>query len=249
MAKGFRNGPGGVSQNFKVVGGLTQPTNHSKNTLWIKTDVEITGCKLSKYEPKNPIEGFVWILLGDASHVAFHTLKMCGREFDEVYPICAKQYVGDKFVGVPAMTYQGDEWHNWRVYLYKAGDQCEDITGGWSAYDGAGGTTTFTATHINCVTDGSDERYATPYTVKKVDVTNHSKLLAEINERDSTLGTNMYLASAITGYKSAEVVSAVSSSIVGEQTLEMDISAISGEYYVVFSAYTSNFAVSNVWLE
>lgn len=133
MAKGFRNGPGGVSQNFKVVGGTSQPANPSENTIWVNTDVTITDYKLSKNEPKNPTDGLVWISLGENSGVAFHTLKMADIEFDEVCPISTKQYVNGAWVDKTAKSYQSGKWVDWIRYLYKYGDKCESISNGWSS--------------------------------------------------------------------------------------------------------------------
>ena len=131
MAKGFRNGPGGIALNFKVVGGLIQPSNPSENTIWAYTDVKITDYKLGKYEPKNPIDGLLWIPLGASSNVAFHALNMCGREFDEVYPLPAKQYVSGAWVDKTVKIYQNGEWVDLRIYLFKDGNEYEEITGGW----------------------------------------------------------------------------------------------------------------------
>jgi hypothetical protein len=54
MAKGFKQGAGGVSPlNFKVVGN-PQPTNPKENTIWVDTDVKITGYQFSAgYQGKN----------------------------------------------------------------------------------------------------------------------------------------------------------------------------------------------------
>lgn len=48
--EGF-GGSGGVSLNFKVVGGTTEPSSPKKNTIWIDTDQKITGWEFSATEP------------------------------------------------------------------------------------------------------------------------------------------------------------------------------------------------------
>ena len=54
-------GSGGGGLNFKVVGGTTQPTNPTENTIWVNTSVSITDWVFSATEPTTPVEGMVWI--------------------------------------------------------------------------------------------------------------------------------------------------------------------------------------------
>ena len=46
-------GSGGVSLNFKVTGGTTQPAA-GENTVWIHTDRNITGYIFAAAEPADP---------------------------------------------------------------------------------------------------------------------------------------------------------------------------------------------------
>lgn len=51
MAKGYKHGAGGTNPlNFKVVGN-PQPSNPKENTIWVDTDVPITGWEFSANEP------------------------------------------------------------------------------------------------------------------------------------------------------------------------------------------------------
>ena len=108
--------------NYSIVNSVTESSNPTENMIWIETNVEITKHIFSKNEPKNPIEGMVWIYLSDNSNVSFHTLNINGREFDEVYPISAQQYVGGIWVDKTAKIYQGGEWIEWWTgYIYVNG--------------------------------------------------------------------------------------------------------------------------------
>ena len=180
MAKGFRNGPGGVSQNFKVVGGTAQPNNPSENTIWVNTDVEITDYKLSKNEPKNPTEGMVWISLGETSDVAFCTLKIVGREFDEVCPIFAKQYVSGAWVDKTAKIYQDGKWVDWVTYLYNAPNEFEELTGGWTISGfkiGSAGFGNVTKSDTGMTFTGvSGTSYCGVFCANKIDLSNLSTL-------------------------------------------------------------------------
>lgn len=51
---GIAGSGSGAGLNFKVVGGTTQPSNPSENTIWVNTDKEITGWIFSA---KNPFIG------------------------------------------------------------------------------------------------------------------------------------------------------------------------------------------------
>lgn len=110
-----------IEMNYSVVGGIEQPTKPTKNMIWVNTDQNITNWVFSKSEPKSLEEGMIWFTTGNDSAVSFFTLTMDGKEFDEVYPICAKQYVGGTWVDKTAKSWQGGEWVEWIIYIFKSG--------------------------------------------------------------------------------------------------------------------------------
>ena len=122
-------GGGGGGLNFKIVGN-PKPTNPKLNTIWLDTDVPIASYFFGPTEPENPKKGTVWIITGASSPVAFYALKKNGIM---VFPLSAKQYVVDTWTSVTAMSYQNGFWENWLTYLYKPGDECKHLTGGWTA--------------------------------------------------------------------------------------------------------------------
>lgn len=125
-----------IEMNYSVVGGTEQPTKPTKNMIWVNTDQNITNWVFSKSEPKSLEEGMIWFTTGNNSAVSFFTLTMDGKEFDEVYPISAKQYASGAWVDVIAKSYQGEEWVEWVewiMYLYNKGNEYTNITGGWIA--------------------------------------------------------------------------------------------------------------------
>lgn len=128
MAKGFKHGSsGGSALNFNVVGGTSAPSNPKENTVWVDTD-SITSWVFSATEPENLEDGMVWISTGTSSPAAFNVLK---KNSVMVYPLFAKQYVNGAWVDVTAKCYQGGAWVEWIQYLYNAGNEYTDITGGW----------------------------------------------------------------------------------------------------------------------
>lgn len=115
-------GSGGASLNFKIVGN-PQPSNPAENTIWIDTDVDITGWAFSATEPENPEEGMVWISTGAASAARFNALT---KNNITVYPISAKQHIGGELITKTAKIYQNGEWVDWIMYLYNKGAEYVD---------------------------------------------------------------------------------------------------------------------------
>ena len=117
------------SLSFEVVGN-PQPENPKANTIWVDTDVEITGWDFSAAEPVNPAQGMVWFSTGTESAVAFNALK---ENSVMVYPLSAKQYVAGAWVGKTAESYLDGEWVEWidEDLLYRYGDENVSVTGGW----------------------------------------------------------------------------------------------------------------------
>ena len=128
LEKCAADGSGGI--NFKLVGGTTQPSGPSENTIWVNTSTEINGYAFSVDAPADPVEGMVWIKTGAASRVAFNLLK---KNVIFVYPMSAYQYIGGEWVMVTAKTYQDGAWQDWITYAFYRGDTCDGLTGGWVA--------------------------------------------------------------------------------------------------------------------
>lgn len=126
----IQNIEGGGGLNFEIVGGTQQPENPAENTIWVNTDTEITGWTFQATEPETPSDGMVCIFTGVSSPAPFNALKDNGITIN---PISAKQYVGGAWVNKAAKSYQGGEWVDWITWLYKFGDECTDITGGWES--------------------------------------------------------------------------------------------------------------------
>lgn len=140
MAIGKTNagGAGGAALNFKVIGGTSQPSNPTENTIWINTSTAITGYYFQVEQPVNMQQGEIWISTGTDSQIAFNALM---KNSIKVYPISAKQYVSGSLTDMTAVIYQGGKWASWLTYLYKEGDECTDVTGGWQgrAWDSVAG--------------------------------------------------------------------------------------------------------------
>lgn len=126
--EGFGNSA--ISLNFKVIGCASEPDDPKENMIWANTPEKVTGWEFSPTEPEEFYEGMVWILTGNTSTVSFNALKKNGIR---IYPLIARQYVAGAWVDVDAKIYQNGEWVSWITYLYNNGNECTALTGGWTS--------------------------------------------------------------------------------------------------------------------
>lgn len=255
-------GSGGL--NFKVVGGTSEPTSPKENTIWVNTGEKITSWVLSATEPATPAEGMVWIATGATSSVAFNALKKNGIF---VYPNSVKQYVDGAWVDVTSMSYQGGEWKEWLLYLYKEGNECTDITGGWVAkawrlnsnFTAKVPTLKKQSNRMNIVYSSSDTNTSGAICVEEdVDVTLHKTLYIDYDTENSEYNSgfvSVYVLDRDSTYLNNSVAQMQLKNQAARRTDSLDISNISGSFAIVISpritsvaGYTQNFNIYNVWL-
>lgn len=111
------------------------------------------------------------------------------------------------------------------TYLFKDGETYDSLTGGWQG--------TVNAEKQALELAAAAGKTAMAYTKNKVDLTNFSTVSARTNSNVS-IGFNIIIASAIN--TSSQV--AVASLQNAETELSLDISSITGEYFVWLSAYS-----------
>lgn len=237
---------GGAPLNFKIVGGTSEPTVPTENTIWVNTDVEITGWIFSADEPETPDAGTVWIETTKKSPVSFNALKKNGIM---VYPIRAKQYVCNttsEWESKTAKTYQNGAWADWwSGELYDSGDLFESITGGWESSDG-NIRWTFESALIKYTSTSTSSNYAVLYTKNPVDITDFTTLNIDINITTVGDGEKILINSNNTD-RNSDTAHATTSKT-GRQTLSLDISSFSGEYYIGFRANLSKGEIYKIWL-
>ena len=177
----------GVELNFKVICGQ-QPETADENTIWIDTD-QINNYYFSTTQPEGVKNYDIWIYTADHSNVEFNAMKNNGIQ---VYPISVKQYIGDAWVDKTAKIWKSGEWVDWATYLYKFGDKCVDITGGWltrTTSDGYGMTPSIsiTAPYMSISASGNSAN-GVAYTSNKIDISNFNKLKCKHGEVYRTQG-------------------------------------------------------------
>lgn len=167
-------------------------------------------------------DGAVWIMTGGAGAAAFNALK---KNVIQICPISAKQYVSGAWVDLTAQIYQRGAWVDWwNGALYENGKQYTDITGAWIECE-ADVSITFNELSIDFEDDYGTTNRAALYTANMIDVTAFSGLAIEGSDLE-------YISIGITETNNSPVPSFVASS----ETTELDLSSVSGSYYVCVAA-------------
>lgn len=232
MGTGRKKGPsgGGISLNFKVVSN-PQPANPKENTIWLNTDVDITGYYFQAEQPENMAEGEVWISTGTVSSVAFNAVK---KGTVMVYPISAKQMVGGTLVDVIAKSYQGGAWVGWMLSIIpnKAIEWQLSKNENTVAYDGDVAKISV----ISAVSGAS-------YVLTKVDVSSYTTLKIKSTSISNTTSTGKVTLyeGIFSEISNTSFVTGYSGNVGNGDTTNVDntydVSGIDGEVYVGFMLY------------
>lgn len=252
-------GSGGL--NFRIVGGTSEPSNPRENLIWVNTDVKITSWVFSADEPENPESGMVWISTGSSSIVAFNALKKNGIHVYPIYAkqyiaggatsILGEGLLGEMVLGSTtsadsqwvdktAKTYKNGAWADWIVWIYDAGKFDSSITTSEKKTPTSArivyGDKDIT---LSTVAGRTSEVYVV---VGPINIGAISKLVLEgtFVKKTTTKFTNVatiFVAeSNNASYKDAVAIAKVvmkESLDAGYQyVVELDVSSISGEYYI-----------------
>ena len=215
-----------------------------ENTIWVNTNTKITSHAFSATQPENPADGMVWFKTGVSSSVTFNALK---KNSIEVCVIGCQQYVSGAWDSKTAQTYIGGEWKDFYVFLYNKGDFCEIVTGGWESKSGKisldtakAPTITENADSVTISITGYGEGYYRP--INKIDLTNVNKLVWDADVTVSYKVRLRVFASSLT----TEAAELSYSSTTNKTIHELDVSSLSGEYYVAICIATGNSGKSTV---
>ena len=235
--------------NFNLVGGVTQPADPKENTIWVNTDVPITGWALSFAEPSEPEEGMVWIVTGTSSKVAFNALK---KNTLMVYPTTCKQFVNGAWNNVTAKSYIGGEWVDWLAYLFSesSGQQVPWVFKAQNAkvsnVSEKNGTIVFEYSAV-------DNSYLAAGTEDPEDLSGFTKVCFDLEVRSNyTSGGGEF----VIGVTSAQVVSEYNNDFIASEkpaadsvrkTIKVDVSGITSGYVSAYGIV--NATIYNVWKE
>lgn len=129
MATIIRVGGGaGGGLAFTVVGGTTQPSNPSENTVWVNTSTAIKNVYAQVYAPANPVVGDVWVntwvaLDGNGNPIVSDPLTMTVAEspFIRITASSGKQWNGMGWVQYPTKVYKNGAWSPDVLIILNAG--------------------------------------------------------------------------------------------------------------------------------
>lgn len=253
-------GGGGAGLNFKVVGGATQPASATENTIWVNTDTAITSYVFSVTEPTG-IPGLVWITTGATGSVEFNAIK---KNYIQIYPISAKQYISGAWVDKTAKSYQNGEWVDWWTGgLYDMGDEFTSVTGGWEVVALPWNTST-DAKRLHTLTKGESNMTAKTTgnggsairTVNAINLTGYTKLKANVktSKADSNTFRTMRVWKANQSYLHTPDSEAYVSMPTTQSDIEIDIGTLDGLHRIGFCLYVANgdtatYTINKVWLE
>ena len=216
-------------------------------TFGLESSVEFVG---SEERTDASAEGAVWISTGTNSPTAFNALK---KNNVTVYPLSAEQCIDGVWRVMDAETYQNGVWVEWIPIgaLYWHGNECTDITGGWTSkawkMQSDAGTTAQTfeiarnSDHLMFTKTG--DIGAVMYAEKSIDLTNvktiHFKGEMSMASRANWVAFHVWTNMNGTYWATNSVASVNTSTSEAIQEFALDVSALTGNYFLGFGIYSA----------
>lgn len=277
MGKVFLSGGSGETINMAgldvIVMGGPMPEKPKEKTIWVDTEIAITGYIFGTEKPEGYTQGLVWIKTASRSPVE---MSVTSENLIMVYPQYAYQCVDEVWVEKRARSFYNNAWHDWRMYLYNKGDHFTRITGGWEDYtqnDDIYAATNYATLgefdtdmymHTFRPSSANNQGYLSVAALNKIDVTNYHTLFVDMNWMTNFKsspglrvglipqpvynGTPNFQFSAVEANTDADHYSAV-----GPYLLALDISNITGEWYIGLKTGALDrgmeCTVHSIWLE
>ena len=260
---GFTNAGGFDRLKLRVFGGTSAPSNPQTNDIWVKTSVSIVNWRITNVTKPGATSptGIVYIVAatdGDRVSTAnLPTLNVLKQNRILLNFKGCLQLISGKWQSMDAYCYKSGAWVQfssvWDGTLYNAGEQYTDRTGGWMVrLQGASGGTLTPALH------GYAEKAVTMTTLGKVDLTGFSKLnFTGYGWEDSSGGRDkvhcLIDSSQINPGNYSFPTGVARLDFSGNETsgsYALDISSLSGSYYVGFYAVRNEnkIHIDKVWL-
>lgn len=222
---------GGVPLNFKVVGN-PKPTNPKENTIWLNTDVKITGYYFQEEQPADMKQGEVFILTGAKSYASFNALK---KNTVKVLPLRAVQMKSGTMTNVDAEIYQNGKWERW-VYVVDLDVNTWSRTANvqvTNTYTNSGGKLVLKASQDSNVYKNTGIFHKTP-----IDLTGYTACKVNLSYKGNG---NDSMAVGLTQNKDlsfagdATVKYTYQSNVELNKTINLDVSNLTGNYYIMLS--------------
>lgn len=244
-------GSGGL--DFHVVGGTTQPSNPKENTIWVNTSTDIPHYVVHYTPPTSEtykVNGAIWICDNSLTWRSpdINIAKNKEKLYLPVFPTNVQQYENGAWVRKTAYVYKSGAWtqvSSEALWLFNNGDDCTANTGGWSTYNYANGisgtynygTGVCTKNSGNFVLQVYPEQGIARQTKNKINLSNYSKIEIKLVMSGTKTYAHMdFFASSSSGaVATSENIAAkhrAESLHTSTTTLTLDISSLSGSYYV-----------------
>lgn len=252
----------GIELNFEVVKYSTneelEADTPDDNTIGIVTETEITNWVFSATEPESATPGMIWICTGARIPTSYFNMLNHNNSI-VVDPSNVLQYIDNKWVDITAYIYQNAEWKEIYadIFLFNKGDGCSDLTGGWGVRGNTGGSISLSGNsfYVNTYGVAAQNTYRACYTKNLIDLTQISTICFVVNGLSTTNGTSAVAAVSKTLPTDMYSSNAVASVSMANGIVELDVSNLSGAYYVWFwaahngmSNYTAKYYVTEVYM-
>ena len=260
---GFTNAGGFDRLKLRVFGGTSAPSSPQTNDIWIKTSIAIVNWRITSVTTPGATSpnGIVYIVAAtsadNVSTASVPTLNVLKQNRILLNFKGCLQLISGKWQSMDAYCYKSGAWvqfsSTWNGTLYNAGEQYTDRTGGWIVrLKGASGGT------LTPFLGGYAEKTVTVTTLGKVDLTSFSKLnFTGYGWEDTSAGRDkvhcLIDSSQINPSNQSFPSGVARLDFSGNETsgtYSLDISKLSGSYYVGFYAVRNEnkIHIDKVWL-
>lgn len=257
---GITNAGGGGQLPFKIVGGLTQPSNPRDMTIWVKTSRPVTGWLFTSSPGAwADINGRINVVYKSSddygsTHAGTNCLfsKPEGQWWLEL--VGCYQSNGSKLEQVTAYVWSkyNQSWRQfstatppWDGYLFQSGNQYTDHTGGWTGQSSS-------SPQLKVYGDYTQTIFIR--TVNMVDLTKFNTLRFYAYGYGSNTGGRYGAHAGVTKNPGQASDDSHAAYVMFQEgnTYSIDIRNLSGSYYIQFWAAGSQgqyLEISKVWLE
>lgn len=254
----YGNGGGGGSDlNFSVKTYASEEAllaaAPKENTIGVVTDTAVPKWGFYAAAPEAPAEGEIFFTVATESAGSFNALK---KNALTVYPTLCQQSVSGELVRKAAYIYKDGAWVQfstlWNGELFEKGNVHADITGGW-AYTNKSDSevimaNTDTDTIIECTNASGDSSNRKFYSLGKFDFTEWNTLTFVMDYYK----TGESVRYGVTTVKAPIVESSSNWPIIrytqATGTYNIDISTLSGSYYISSYSYESEYRFSKIYV-
>ena len=249
---GTMSGGGGLS--LTVVGGTTQPSSPTENTIWVNTSTAIGNWYVQNTAPTSPSTGDVWITLKPS---LTNLINLSDSGSFMVGFGRTQQYVSGAWVDKDAELYNGSSWSELQTYVYNLGDLCSETTGGWSIFTtGSNSLNAFASDHLAHDYKSSSANLGFFVTGQAIDLTEYTEIHLDYEVTSGSTGSayhsGLYLTTNNTNYNNINnnktVLSEWHVSSQARQTITVDITNFTGSYYIATLCQYSRWNAYRIWL-